>query len=64
MDERRALAKRLALAVVEARIVELARPGFYGSLPLELVLQDGIVDLVRLTGVRETIKIDRLPQAA
>lgn len=64
MDAKRREARRLALAVIEARIMELARPGYHGRQALELVLQDGVVDVVKLRGDEQTIKIDRLQPAA
>lgn len=53
----RLAAQREAIKVIEEKLGELSRPGFFGRLPLELHLQDGIVCLVTTTGVEETHKI-------
>ena len=57
-DERyRSIAE--AVALIRGRLAVLAQPGFYGSLPLVLKMQDGFVDTVHFTGVEEYKKIPR-----
>ena len=55
--ERRAASRRELLMAIGKIVDRYQAGGFYGKIPLELSVVDGVVELVRVTGAEECIKI-------
>lgn len=56
-EQRRNWSRNHAFGLIESFIAPLQRAGFFGKVPLELELQDGVVTVVRATGNEETMRV-------
>lgn len=46
-----------ATRIIERDLRRVVRPGFYGSLGYSVAVRDGLVELVKLQGEEQTVKI-------